>query len=272
MLNDFSRMEVLITGGTQGIGLATGVAFAQQGAQCTLTYSWGSVEEDEVRAVFANAGCPKTPRLIQADVADEDATEQVLGAIEAEAESLDVFISNVAISASVMSIDDYDFRSLCKSLQYTAWPMVDYTRRIIQHFSRPPRYILGYSSAGPDRYVANYDIVAATKAVMETWCRYLTFRLFDEDCRVNVIRAERVETTSAKGLLGEGAFEFAQRYFPECVLSPEAIAKAALALCSGLMDAVRGQVINIDRGSNFYQNVMFMYDEQRLGKAPGSES
>ena len=31
---------MLISGGTMGIGLATGLAFARQGAHCTLTRKW----------------------------------------------------------------------------------------------------------------------------------------------------------------------------------------------------------------------------------------
>jgi 3-oxoacyl-[acyl-carrier protein] reductase len=31
----------LVTGGTRGIGLATGLELAAQGANCVLTYRWG---------------------------------------------------------------------------------------------------------------------------------------------------------------------------------------------------------------------------------------
>ena len=45
MFNDFRGKAVLITGGTAGIGLATGLAFGRRGADCTLTYRWGSADE-----------------------------------------------------------------------------------------------------------------------------------------------------------------------------------------------------------------------------------
>ena len=51
-MNALQGKAVLITGGTMGIGLATGLAFARQGAVCTLTHKWGTADEDEVRQLF----------------------------------------------------------------------------------------------------------------------------------------------------------------------------------------------------------------------------
>ena len=41
MFTDYRDKVVLITGGTKGIGLACGLAFARQGAQVVLTHRWG---------------------------------------------------------------------------------------------------------------------------------------------------------------------------------------------------------------------------------------
>ena len=48
MWNDFAGRAVLVTGGTRGIGLATGLAFGELGAAVTLTHKWGSVDEDDL--------------------------------------------------------------------------------------------------------------------------------------------------------------------------------------------------------------------------------
>ena len=52
MINDYNGKAVLVTGGTMGIGLATGLAFGRNGAQVYLTHAWGSADEDEVRRIM----------------------------------------------------------------------------------------------------------------------------------------------------------------------------------------------------------------------------
>ncbi|HEY0136691.1 MAG TPA: SDR family NAD(P)-dependent oxidoreductase, partial [Nannocystis sp.] len=65
--NDFTGKAVLITGGTRGIGLACGLAFARHGARVILTHRWGSADEGELRAKFAELGAPE-PMIVEADV------------------------------------------------------------------------------------------------------------------------------------------------------------------------------------------------------------
>jgi enoyl-[acyl-carrier-protein] reductase (NADH) len=45
-------------------------------------------------------------------------------------------------------------------------------------------------------------------------------------------------------------------------ISCEEVSNAILALCSGLMDGVSGQVIMIDRGTTFFDNLMRLYNER----------
>ena len=53
MLNDWRGEAVLVTGGTRGIGLATGLLFAKAGAHVYLTHRWGSVPANEIAKLFA---------------------------------------------------------------------------------------------------------------------------------------------------------------------------------------------------------------------------
>ena len=60
ILNDYTNKAVLITGGTKGLGLATGLAFGRHGAHVYLTNKWGSADEDALRQQFVDAGAPCT--------------------------------------------------------------------------------------------------------------------------------------------------------------------------------------------------------------------
>lgn len=262
MIGDFRDRAVLVTGGTMGIGLATALAFGRRGAACTLTYKWGSADEADVRRTFAEAGAPE-PFLIQADVARAEDTGRVLAEMRARHDYVEAFISNVSQAVLVESLPDYSTRALFQSIQYSAWPLVEYTFRIREVFGRHPRYVVGISSTGVDQFSWGYDLMAASKAVMETLCRYLSYRLYDEDLRINVIRTRSVRTESFRSAFG-GEFEtFARRFTSdEHFVDPREVADAAVALCSGLMDGVRGQVITVDRGTSFFDNLMRLYNER----------
>ena len=56
---DFTGKVVLITGGTRGIGLETGLSFGKRGALCILTYRWGDHDEESIYAAFENVKAPK---------------------------------------------------------------------------------------------------------------------------------------------------------------------------------------------------------------------
>jgi NAD(P)-dependent dehydrogenase (short-subunit alcohol dehydrogenase family) len=261
-MNDFRGKAVLITGGTMGIGLATGLAFARQGAVCTLTYKWGTANLEEVFAKFRDEDLPR-PDIIEADVIHSQDTDALLQQVRQRHDHIEVFISNVSFGEVIRDLAGYKLESLLRTIEYSAWPMVEYPQKIKQIFGRYPRYIVGLSSGGPDHFYKNYDFIAASKAVMETLCSYMNLRLFDEDVRINVVRSRLVRTESLRLTFGRDFEEFAERFNMKRQFIPcEEVANAILALCSGLMDGVSGQVLMIDRGTTFFDNLMRLYNER----------
>jgi enoyl-[acyl-carrier-protein] reductase (NADH) len=200
---------------------------------------------------------------VQADVASAEDTDALLRAVLAEHDAVEAFVSNVSVALLVRGFEDYVSRSLFRSIEYSAWPLVAYPRRIRELFGRYPRYVVGLSSGGPDNFYANYDFVAASKAVMETLCRYLSYRLSEEDVRVNVVRSRLVHTESLTATFGEDFVAFAEGFgMKGQFITCEEVANAILALCSGLLDGVSGQVLMVDRGTSFADNLMRLYDER----------
>lgn len=263
-LNNFTNKAVLITGGTMGIGLATALAFAKQGAHCILTYKWGNAEISEVKDHFIKVG-GREPLIIQSDVADTEAIEELLTEIKKSHERIEVFISNVSFALLTKNLSDYSEQGLLKSIDYCVWPLIEFTKQINDIFGHYPRYIIGLSSNGPDYYHVNYDFVGIVKSMMETIIKYMNYRLGDKGVNINILRARFVKTHSLWATVGQEFEAFGHKYeTPGLFIKTEEVANAILALCSGLMDGISGQVLSLDKGSTFADNIMHYYEEREV--------
>jgi NAD(P)-dependent dehydrogenase (short-subunit alcohol dehydrogenase family) len=265
-LNDYRGKAVVITGGTKGIGLATGLAFGRVGAHVYLTYKWGSADLGEVRRRFADARAPE-PAIVEADVVCDEETVALLELVRRDHDRVETFVSNVSIVQPANGVASYKRRSLLKSLEYSAWPFVAYVKHMKAVLGHYPRYAIGIASDGPDRYFSHYEFVAVSKAVMETLMRYLTHHLRGEDIRLNVLRTRNVLTDAIEEIFGPVYRGFVGKYAgEEYFITPDEIGDCVLAMCSGLLDAMNGQSIQVDKGIAFADSLMrLMEKHEELG-------
>lgn len=254
MLEDQHGRVVLITGGTKGIGLACGLAFARRGAKVYLTHRWGSADEEEIRRAFAEAGALE-PVILEADASRGPDTKALMERIAQQDAGVDVFISNVCVVMRGDGVENHSRRALIKSLDYSAWPFIDYLQQIHATFGRYPGYAIAMSSDGPDTHYPGYEYVAVAKSVLETFVRYMSTHLRDEGVKVNALRTRQVITDSYAQIFGEARVGLSDQ-FAEFAITAEEVAETTFVLCSGLLDAMSGQVISLDRGAAFVDNMM----------------
>lgn len=268
---DLSGKTALITGGTQGIGRAAALSLAQAGVQVFLTCKWGSADESELMAEFEHQSGTK-PQVFEADVSVDEDTALLFQKLRDQTDHLDIFISNVGFAPQIKTLDDYTKRGLFKTIEYSSWPIIAYTQKTKEIFSSYPRRIIGISSDGPDHYYLGYDYVSAAKALLEHFARYLSVHLLPGGSRVNIIRFGTVKTASFDAIFGESFFEFLRSEgLPESlILEPAECGTSVLALCSGLLDAVNGQVLTVDYGLPYQDNLMMRYLKKKESDAQGA--
>lgn len=269
MSGNHTKKNVLITGATKGLGLAIALQFAREGYQPIITYAWGSVPEEEVLEEFSKNGLP-LPLLIQADVINEEDTANLFENIKEKLGKIDVFISGVSFSNVIRGLEDYSEKALLKSIEYSSWPMVEYTRQMKQVLGSYPKYVIGLSSRGPDNFQTNYDFAAITKALMETMVKYLNYHFYDQGVIFNVVRTRAFRTDNVLSTFGAEWCDFIEKFdAPHTQVSMEEMAKTVFMLCSGLMDGIRGQTIMVDKGYAFADTLQRLYvNRGTLGLTP----
>ena len=254
---------VLVTGGTKGIGLGTALAFARHGAQAVLTHKWGSADEAALAEEFRALDAP-APLILEADISRSDETQRLFETIRDRCGRVDALISNASAAVTVQSLEDLTERAFLKSMRASAWPTVEYTLAAKRVLGRFPRYVVVMSSDGPDRFTPAYDFVACGKAAAETLARYLAYRLREDTC-VNVIRSRAIKTDAFADTFGNEFYGFLRKFVrDDWFMTVEEVANATFALCSGMFDAMTGQVVMVDRGNTFADGISMIY-EQREG-------
>ena len=268
---DLRDTTVIVSGGTRGLGKAIGLEFGRAGAKVVLTHRWGSTGEAELLAEFQQQRA-RQPSIIECDASDQAATRELIAAVVQETGSVDVVVSNVAFAKVVDEIADMKRRSFELSLAYSAWPVVDLVQAAQEVSGRYPRYVLGISSNGNEICHPGYDLAGASKAVLETLCRYLAIRLKQQGVRVNAIRPGFLDTQSSHATFADAAMETARERVEGFFLDPRVVAQACVALCSGLLDGVTGQVIAVDEGWSLVSPLAFLTGQGLPGAFPDAEA
>jgi NAD(P)-dependent dehydrogenase (short-subunit alcohol dehydrogenase family) len=246
---DLAGKAVLVTGGTRGLGKAIAQSFTRTGAVVFVTHRWASVPDDELAREFEGEGLA-APHLIQCDASDLEETRAMMTVIHERVGSLHAVVSNVAFAQIARGVRDLRRATLELSLGYSAWPILYLVQTSHEVFGVYPRYVIGISSDGGVVCHEGYDLAGVSKSALETLCRYLALRLKPHGVRVNALRPGLLDTASLHATFGETLVDDIKARMPDLVLSTRPIADACVGLCSGLMDAVTGQVIVADEGSS----------------------
>jgi len=257
MKPDFRGRVALVTEGTGGIGLASAIAFARNGAQTVLTCSTGGMDEDCVRRLFADLNAAE-PLIVYADVSDPIETAVLMEQIARRHTGVHLFVGNAPQGIPVTGVGDLTEQNLLQSIQYGTWPMIDYLAQIRRCFGAYPRHAIMISSTRPDRYSVNGDLVATAGAALEALCRFVAYRLRDQDIRLNVVRTP----AALPDFFAEPGGPCAESH----VVSAHDVANSVVALCSGLLDGMHGQVITVDGGAAFADTAAREYVESSHGQ------
>ncbi|HVR30106.1 MAG TPA: SDR family NAD(P)-dependent oxidoreductase [Thermoanaerobaculia bacterium] len=236
-----------ITGAASGMGRATALLFADEGAKVAVTDVRGEGAE-EVSAEIAGAGGEAA--AWELDVSDGAAVRRVIDAAAGHFGALDVLINNAGISLPT-TIDgaDYEERwSRCLDVLLTAH--IRTIRAALPHLRRSssPRIVNIASTEGLGATARNSPYTAAKTGVIGL-TRGLAVELGREGITVNCICPGPIRTGMTEMIPEEAKDEYARRRTAlRRYGDPEEVAQMTLSLALPAASFVTGVALPVDGG------------------------
>lgn len=243
MAKRFENKIVVVTGGTDGIGLATAKAFTVEGATVYIT----GRRKDRLDAAVEEIGDGAIG--VQGDVSDLADLNRLYAQIARDHGRVDVVFANAGVSESapIGAIEEghYDrvFDINVKGTVFTV-------QKALPLMSEGGAIVLAGSGAGSKGFPA-LSIYSATKAAIRSLARTWTTDLKSRRIRVNAVSPGMVMTPAMQTYLrdNEGVEDWMKQTIPFGRLAQtDEIAKAVLFLASDESSFVGGEELFVDGG------------------------
>jgi 3-oxoacyl-[acyl-carrier protein] reductase len=240
-------LTVLVTGAASGMGRATALVFAADGAHVAVTDFSAQGAQSVASEIAASGGSARAWKL---DVANRDEITAVVNEAAAHFGGLDIVVNNAGISVRVAIDDDGYEEAWAKGLEVmlTAHPRV--IRAALPHLrkSKSPR-IVNIASTEALGATALHSPYSAAKAGVTGLTRSLAVELGRDGITVNCICPGPIATPMTARISDEHKAIYARR---RTALgrygAPEEVAHMTLSLCLPAASFLTGAVIPVDGG------------------------
>lgn len=248
--NQLENRRVLITGGDSGIGRATAIAYAREGADIALHFFPGEEKDaEEVANYIKKAG--RKVVLLPYDLRKEAAPKEMIERTITELGGLDTLVLNAGQQISSQSIEELPMEQVKDTFMVNIIAMFAIVKEAVPHMPAGGAIVTTTSvqATNPSEHLLDY---AATKAAIANFTIGLAKQLAPKGIRVNGVAPGPIWTPLQLdgGQPSDAIPEFGQDSLLERAGQPAELATIYVFLASNKASYVTAQIYGVTGGES----------------------
>ncbi|MBA4140863.1 MAG: SDR family oxidoreductase [Segetibacter sp.] len=251
ILKDFTGKNVLITGGSRGIGRSCAKLFSDLNANVIITYKSGFAEAEQTLNLLNSN---QYHSLYQLDIARPEDVKQLFQQVMEKYERVDVLVNNAGVFIE-HKIAEVSFEEWQQAWNETIATNLTGVSNLCyfagkQMIKQNGGKIINISSRGAFRGEPDHPAYGASKAGLNAMSQSLAVALGKYNITVGVIAPGFVETDMAASYLNSEAGEIIKKQSPlNRVATPEEVAKLVAVFASDGLEFMTGGIIDLNGAS-----------------------
>jgi len=235
--------KALITGGDSGIGRATAIGFAKEGADVAVAYL--DEHEDARHTAEAVEAAGRRCVLIPGDLGQSKPCQTAVEQTVAELGGLDLLVNNVATQRPVSDLTEISDEEWASTFEVNVHSYFRVTKAALPHLSEGS-CVINTASVNALRGNASLPAYAATKGAIVTFTYSLAQALAERGIRVNAVAPGPVWTPLIPSTLEpEKVEQFGRRVPLGRAAQPDELAPSYIFLASNeLSSYYTGEVLS----------------------------
>jgi len=245
-MNLLENKNVIITGGSRGIGKAIAEKFAQNGANIAFT----SVKMSEDSLALANnlENLGVKAKAYESDASDFESALKLAENVFNDFGSIDVLVNNAGITKDnlLLRMSEEDFNDVMKVNMNSVF---NNTKAVLRQMLKQKNgSIINLSSVVGVKGNAGQSNYSSSKAAIIGFTKSVALELGSRNIRCNAIAPGFIETEMTRALQQDQINEWAESIPLKRSGKAEDVANTSLFLASDMSSYITGQVMNVCGG------------------------
>ncbi len=236
----------IITGGDSGIGRATAIGFAKEGADVVIAYLNEHEDANKTKELAQEAG--RKAITMAGDIGEETFCQQIVQQTMERFGQIDILVNNAAEQHPQEKLEDITTEQWQRTFRTNIDAMFFLTKAALPHMKEGD-VIVNTTSIVPYRGSAELIDYGATKGAIVGFTRCLAQNLADRGIRVNAVAPGPIWTPLIPATFGPDKVEtFGSDTLMKRAGQPDEVAPAFIFLASSDSSYMTGHVIHVDGG------------------------